>query len=51
MVDSRVVEDGNDKGVKMGVLLMSLEEIWGLKRALEENAPTISSCDLEFKNQ
>ena len=28
-----------------------LEEIWGLKWALEENAPTISSCELEFKNQ
>ena len=29
----------------------SLEEIWGLKWALQEKAPTISSCEFEFKNQ
>ena len=29
--------------------LYSLEEIWGLKWAYQENEPTINSCGLEFK--
>ena len=29
----------------------SLEEIWGIKWALQENYPTINYFDMEFKNQ